>query len=157
MGIADSVCLWVLVVTFVVACGCERDMVLSDTQARELINQHFEPRLGRTLQIERVTHAMRHMGKDDTYRLMYTVAPTEFAALKTALITKLATEGWRVDDDDVLYTQPASLGAPEWWKPEELPDPDVLKAIRHSPARHWGIWLAYSQETRTAYLCIWHT
>jgi hypothetical protein len=139
------------------ASGCERDTVLSDAQARELIKQRLEPRLGRPLRVERINHAMRHMGRDEKYRLMLTLAPSEFAALKAALTTKLSAEGWRVDDQDVLFTQPSSMGAPEWWKPDELGEPEVLAVIRDSPSRKWGIWLAYSERTRTVYLCIWHT
>ena len=137
--------------------GCENDQILNDKDARAIIKDHLELRAGGPVKVTEIMHAMRKKGRDADYLIVFKVARTEVEPLRQTLLTPRGPEHWQIDDQDHLYTAPSSLGNPDWWKPGELPDLDVLALTQRGEARNRGLSLALSASTGTVYLCVWRT
>jgi hypothetical protein len=157
ISLGSYVCATLLVIAVSIIGGCERDAKLNDGEARALVRQALESYAERSVQISKITHAVRRKGKDNGSLIKFEIPLSEVAALKDSVVRKSSAQGWQIDDDDRRYTGPSLKGTPNWWKPNDLPDVDALAVIQRGESRNRGLWLAFSARTGIVYIWIWHT
>lgn len=94
-------------------------------------------------------------GRDMEFWALLRVRPEQIGSIKSALIDYASAPNrkWTVDDSDANTVR--SIGfrgqdAPTWWKPAELPDPDVIVLQRSG-----GIFAVLSAKTGLVYFLQW--
>lgn len=94
-------------------------------------------------------------GRDMEFWALLRVRPEQIGTAKSALIEygSAPNRKWVADDSDRNTVRSVGVGGPDvpiWWKPAELPDPDVVVLQRAG-----GIFAVLSAKTGLVYFLQW--
>ena len=141
----------------------DEDGSLTGAQAEAALQEMFQRRWGIELTPIGKILAYRQGGRDTSLWFLFRIGPSAMDRIKAQLIARRGTpnpDEWVVNETDDLATfpfYPSDHGAPPWWRPQDVPDKDVL-SLRHSypdGRAGNGYWFVFSRKTGLVYVFEW--